>query len=176
VSAPREKRSRWKKWLLFLVAIVVAFVTFLSSLLTWHRRLMTNAPGLRGAASGESSGQKGSAGGGRRIPKGAIKIRKGYALVNPPSEGFDGSIVVLDNRGAIIERYSIPYGPPAVSLPEPHTFELPWWYANLSILLSVIGLGLMAILFASAIRLSRRRARETLSITLYYLNGLATKD
>jgi hypothetical protein len=107
-----------------------------------------------------------------RIPSGAVRLTNGYAVVNPPEGGKDGSIVELDKDGDVIASHAIPLGPRLVP-PEAHEVAIPWWYANRAILFSASLFAISIALFTWTITTRRRRASHALSITMDYLRPLA---
>jgi hypothetical protein len=108
-----------------------------------------------------------------RIPRGAVRLPNGYAVVNAPEGAKDGSIMVLDKLGEVVARYTIPLGPPPLVLPEPHEVALPWWYTNRAILILGSFFAATIALFTWMIMSRRRRASYTLNMTMDYLRPLA---
>ena len=109
------------------------------------------------------------------IPREAVRLMNGYAIIYPPDRREDGSMIVLDKDGSVIARHRIPASPPAVALPELHEVPIPWWYSNRWVLFSG-GIFLAAIALLTWMMISRRkRADHTLSITMGYLGPLAHK-
>jgi len=123
-----------------------------------------------------------------RIPRGAVRLKDGYAVVNSPEfregiifsngqpitiqSGEDGSIILLDEHGEVMARYAIPWGPPPFAL-EFQEAAIPWWYANRAILFAGILFAAAIALFTWMIVSRRRRAEHTLGITMDYLRPLA---
>lgn len=110
---------------------------------------------------------------GFKLPIGVIRLQTGKLALKPP-DGEDGAIYALSESGRALDAKIIPFRLPAVPLPQLEETPIPWWYTYRALLLSMFAFIAAIIAFGTwLIRSRRRRASETLSITMDYLGRIA---
>jgi hypothetical protein len=164
---PQARSVSWNRavWLSFATALFL--LIFVSSMWLTYRSAVPKAESILSPLQSVLRERF------SRIPRGAVRLPNGYAVVNPPEGAKNGSIIVLDKLGEVIARYTIPLGPPPLILPEPHEVAIPWWYTNRVILYGGSLFAVAIALFTWMIMSRRKRASDTLSITMDYLRPLA---
>jgi TIR domain-containing protein len=165
---PKAASSTWKRWAWLSFASALLLLIFIFGIVL-PRRSKTGANGYAAHAQVLESRYW-------PIPKGAVRLKNGYALVKPPERDENGSIVLLNKHGDVVDRYTIASGSAPLVLPAFREVEMPWWYAYRRILYVVGLFAVMVALFTWRIVSRRDRANQTLSITMDYLRPLAQEN
>jgi hypothetical protein len=138
-----------------------------AAMLLWTPRLMKH-PGVQSMPSLNAPAGVNTSGDVSRIPRNAIRVPKGYVVIEPPVDS-PGTITELDKRGRWVATHGIPLLLPSPSLPELRETPLPTWYVQRGPLLWISGTIALAALLITVILKRRQRTQQTVTLTLGFL-------